>query len=96
MGPFINPGEEGTTVKADAKPEKIIPIFIKKEDQILISILPKDFSFVMGENLSRVFHSFMINGIKVNLVLTQHVFAKTHNARVNPDCLQKNIHSCAF
>jgi aspartate kinase len=44
------------------------PVFIKKEDQILISILPKDFSFVMGDNLSRIFHSFITHGIKVNLV----------------------------
>jgi aspartate kinase len=65
---FIDPMAKGTVVKADAKPEKIIPVFIKKEGQILISILPKDFSFVMGDNLSRVFHSFMISGIKVNLV----------------------------
>ena len=65
---FIDPLEKGTIIKADAQPEKIIPIFIKKEDQILISILPKDFSFVMGDNLSRVFHAFLTNGIKVNLV----------------------------
>lgn len=65
---FIDPQDKGTTIKADAKTEENIPIFIKKEDQILISILPKDFSFVMGENLSRVFNSFMTNGIKVNLV----------------------------
>jgi aspartate kinase len=65
---FLDPDEKGTIIKADAKPEKIVPIFIRKEDQILISILPKDFSFVMGENLTRVFHSFLVNGIKVNLV----------------------------
>ena len=65
---FIDPQERGTIIKADAKPEEIVPIFIKKEDQILISILPKDLSFVIGDNLSRVFHSFMMNGIKVNLV----------------------------
>jgi aspartate kinase len=65
---FVEPGEEGTIIKADAAIREIIPIFIKKEDQILISILPKDFSFVMGDNLSRIFHSFMIHGIKVNLV----------------------------
>jgi aspartate kinase len=65
---FIDPGGKGTIIKADPTPEKLVPIYIKKEDQILISILPKDFSFVMGENLSRVFHSFMVNGIKVNLV----------------------------
>jgi aspartate kinase len=65
---FLSPGEEGTIIKADATLKKILPVFIKKEDQILISILPKDFSFVMGDNLSRVFHSFMQHGIKVNLV----------------------------
>ena len=65
---FLAPEEKGTIVKADATLKKIIPVFIKKEDQILISILPKDFSFVMGDNLSRIFHSFMVHGIKVNLV----------------------------
>jgi aspartate kinase len=65
---FLDPGGKGTIIKADAILKKIIPVFIKKEDQILISILPKDFSFVMGDNLSKVFHSFMVHGIKVNLV----------------------------
>lgn len=65
---FFEPGEKGTLIKADTTLKKLIPVFIRKEDQILISILPKDFSFVMGENLSRVFHSFMVHGIKVNLV----------------------------
>ena len=45
-----------------------MPVFIRKENQVLISILPKDFSFVMGDNLSMIFHRFMLNGIKVNLV----------------------------
>jgi len=65
---FLFPEEIGTVIKADAVLKKILPVFIKKEDQILISILPKDFSFVMGDNLSRIFHSFMKHGIKVNLV----------------------------
>ncbi|MCX6254625.1 MAG: aspartate kinase, partial [Bacteroidia bacterium] len=65
---FLVPAEKGTVIKADATIKKIIPVFIKKEDQILISILPKDFSFVMGDNLSRIFHSFITHGIKVNIV----------------------------
>ena len=65
---FQNPEEEGTTIKADVKPEEAVPIYVRKEKQILISILPVDFSFVMGDHLSRVFHSFMVNGVKVNLV----------------------------
>jgi aspartate kinase len=65
---FLVPDEKGTIIKADAILKKVIPVYIKKEDQILISILPKDFSFVMGDNLSRIFLSFMSHGIKVNLV----------------------------
>ena len=65
---FLVPGDKGTVIKADGFTDRIIPVFIKKEDQILISILPKDLSFVMGDNLARIFHSFLLNGIKVNLV----------------------------
>jgi aspartate kinase len=65
---FLIPGDAGTIIKSDIKIRKIEPVFIKKEDQILISILPKDFSFVMGDNLSRIFHTFVTHGIKVNLV----------------------------
>ena len=34
----------------------------------MISILPKDFSFAMGENLTRIFYLFIQHGIKVNMV----------------------------
>jgi aspartate kinase len=65
---FIEPEGKGTVITTDPELKKILPVFIKKEDQILISILPRDFSFVIGENLSRIFHTFMTHGIKVNLV----------------------------
>jgi aspartate kinase len=65
---FLSPELKGTIINADAVFDSILPVFIKKEDQILISFHPKDFSFVMGDNLSMIFHSFMIHGIKVNLV----------------------------
>jgi aspartate kinase len=65
---FINPGDPGTVIKADAALRETMPVFIRKEDQLLLSILPRDFSFVMGDNLSRIFHIFMTHGIKVNLV----------------------------
>jgi aspartate kinase len=65
---FIHPSEPGTVICAEADQSKIVPVFMRKEDQIMISILPKDFSFVMGDNLGRVFHSFTVHGIKVNLV----------------------------
>jgi aspartate kinase len=65
---FITPEGSGTIIKAEATIKTLVPVYIKKEDQILISISPKDFSFAMGDNLSRVFHLFKVHGIKVNLV----------------------------
>jgi aspartate kinase len=65
---FLKPDDPGTIVKGNATLRRELPVFIRKENQILISILPKDFSFVMVENLSRIFYSFNGHGIKVNLV----------------------------
>jgi aspartate kinase len=65
---FLEIDNKGTVIKSDAALKKVIPVFVRKEEQILLSILPKDFSFVMGENLGKIFHSFQQHGIKVNLV----------------------------
>jgi aspartate kinase len=65
---FLAPGEEGTIIKPDTTLKQTFPVYIRKENQILISILPKDFSFVMGECIGMIFHSLMLHGIKVNLV----------------------------
>ena len=65
---FLVPEEAGTIIKSDTALKHGLPVFVKKEDQIMISILPKDFSFAMGENLSRIFYLFIQHGIKVNMV----------------------------
>jgi aspartate kinase len=65
---FIAPEEAGTIIKSDTSLKHGLPVFVKKEDQMMISIVPKDFSFAMGENLSRIFNLFIRHGIKVNMV----------------------------
>ncbi|MDX9812612.1 MAG: aspartate kinase [Bacteroidales bacterium] len=65
---FLEPANTGTVVVAEPELRRIIPVFIRKENQILLSLLPRDFSFVMGDNLSLVFQLFKNHGIKVNLV----------------------------
>jgi aspartate kinase len=65
---FLVPGETGTVIKSETALKHGLPVFVKKENQIMISILPKDFSFAMGENLSRIFYLFIQHGIKVNMV----------------------------
>jgi aspartate kinase len=65
---FIFPGEAGTIIKSETALKHGLPVFVKKENQIMVSILPKDFSFAMGENLNRIFDLFIRHGIKVNMV----------------------------
>ncbi len=65
---FISPEEKGTMIVPETSFRHGLPVFVKKENQIMISLLPKDFSFAMGENLSRIFYLFIRHGIKVNIV----------------------------
>jgi aspartate kinase len=65
---FIDPKGSGTLVTDEPKHRITIPVFVRKENQVLLSLLPKDFSFVMGDNLSRMFQAFIKHGIKVSLI----------------------------
>ncbi len=65
---FLDPEAEGTLVTSDPQIVKTHPVFIRKENQVLLSLLPRDLSFVIGDNLSMMFGIFYENGIKVNLV----------------------------
>ena len=65
---FLDPGAEGTIIWSEANIAPSVPVFVRKEDQIMVSILPRDFSFAIGENLSRIFMLLSEAGIKVNLV----------------------------
>lgn len=65
---FINPDDEGTLVRNFEKWSVSFPIFIRKQNQVLISISPKDFSFILEENLSRIFDLLAHHHVKVNVM----------------------------
>ena len=65
---FINPEEEGTVISNRHPKVKPIPSFIFKFNQILISILPKDFSFIVEDNISTIFMMLASFNIKANLM----------------------------
>ena len=52
---FVEPEEEGTIIQASTSSDHLIPSFIIKHDQILFSISPKDFSFLVEKNLSDIY-----------------------------------------
>ncbi|MBL4577768.1 MAG: aspartate kinase [Flavobacteriales bacterium] len=68
---FFDPKQDGTIITGMKKLPKdlaIVPSFIFKVNQVLISILPRDYSFIVEENLSDIFKVFAEDGVKINLM----------------------------
>lgn len=64
---FLNPEASGTEVTA-TETLGLLPAFIIKDNQALISISPKDFSFIAEDNLSQIFTLLANTRVKVNLM----------------------------
>ena len=69
---FLNPTAPGTKISNEATPLQI-PSFIFKINQVLISIFPKDFSFIIEENLSHIFSILHKNKVRVNTMLNSAI-----------------------
>jgi aspartate kinase len=65
---FLEPEKEGSLIHEIMEADSLIPSFIFKEDQVLLSISPRDFSFICEKNLSYIFCEFAKAGVKVNLM----------------------------
>ncbi|ACU05123.1 MULTISPECIES: aspartate kinase [Pedobacter] len=69
---FLHPEAEGTDI-TDLKNHLPVPSFIFKVNQALISIFPKDFSFIIEENLSDIFSLFHKHRVKINTMLNSAI-----------------------
>lgn len=65
---FLNPDASGTVIKTNAQTKPLIPSFIFKSNQVLISISAKDFSFIAEDNLANIFGLFASLRVKINLM----------------------------
>lgn len=65
---FLNPDNEGTKISNIEQSDGIIPSFIFKQNQVLISISARDFSFIAEENLSEIFAIISYYHFKINLM----------------------------
>jgi len=65
---FISPKEKGTSIADHKETKPLVPSFIFKTNQILISISAKDFSFIAEESLSKIFGLFAGHKVKINLM----------------------------
>ena len=69
---FVQPEGSGTAITKENNPLPV-PSFIFKVNQALISIFPKDYSFIIEENLSNIFELFHQHRIKINTMLNSAI-----------------------
>jgi aspartate kinase len=69
---FVEPEKEGTKIH-DVQAHLPIPCFIFKVRQVLLSISPKDFSFIVEENLGDIFELFAQYKVRVNVMLNSAI-----------------------
>jgi len=65
---FSQPDHPGTIVTGIRHWNISIPIYIRKQDQVLISVSSRDFSFILEENLSEIFRILADFRVRVNVM----------------------------
>ena len=63
--PFLEPEAPGSVISATGQADNV-PSYIFKRNQILITIFPKDFSFISVDNLSEIFYILSQHNVKIN------------------------------
>jgi len=70
---FENPASIGTIIHSMNWKVDMIPIFVKKDHQILITLRPRDFSFMIEQSFGQIFSVFNRFNIKIYLVQTSAI-----------------------
>lgn len=88
---FLDSSGQGTRIGKEAS-HLPVSSFIFKVDQVLISIMPKDFSFIVEDNLSHIFHLFHTHRVKINMM---HNSAVSFSVSVDnqPEYLNNLVHA---
>jgi aspartate kinase len=65
---FTHVSAPGTTIDDHSAHDSLIPSYIVKPGQLLISIRPRDLSFIVEENLSGIFRLFAEHRVRIELM----------------------------
>src|SRR5690606_17712390 len=63
-----DPQSNGTVINGNTSSDNLLPSYIFKDRQILISISSRDFSFMQENNISEVYSLFAKHKVRVNTV----------------------------
>lgn len=65
---FLNPESKGTEIGKNTILDPMIPCFIVKKNQVLISLSSLDFSYIVEENISEIFNLLHLYKMKVDVI----------------------------
>ena len=68
VSPFGSPNERGSVIKAKTDKPIEVPVMILRKNQVLVTVRPRDFSFVLEESLSKAFVIMNKHRLKVSLI----------------------------
>ena len=68
MKSFFNPEQSGTMVGKNTTLDPMIPCFIVKKNQVLISLSSLDFSYIVEDNISNIFKLLHQYKMKVDVI----------------------------
>lgn len=65
---FIHPERKGSLINENATDDSLVPSYIHKPNQRLISISARDYAFIIEHHLSEIFKTFSELGISINMM----------------------------
>ncbi|MDR2131692.1 MAG: aspartate kinase [Odoribacteraceae bacterium] len=65
---FLSPASAGTVIRDFDEWIPLPPVYINKENQLLLTLTPRDFSFIAEEKLSHIFATLARYKLKLNLM----------------------------
>ena len=64
----MNPELPGTLIQESTANDNLVPSYIIKENQVLVSVSTRDFSFIVEDNLKEIFDCLSRLGIRIHLM----------------------------
>ncbi len=65
---FVDVNKQGSVITHSEEVKPLVPNYIFKDKQTLLSVSAKDFSFIAEDNLANIFSELSYFGVKVNLI----------------------------
>jgi aspartate kinase len=71
--PFGSPDQAGSVIKDKTAHPISVPVLILRKNQVLVTMRPRDFSFVLEESLSKAFGIMQKHRLKISLIQSSAV-----------------------